>query len=184
MNAAKTALRRQMRTLRRDVTPERRAVDSAAICRRILARADVKAARAARRPVAVYLASSEEIDLAPLIAALRAEAIPVAAPRWNGTCYDLALLDGMVLVTGPHGILEPPPEAPAVTPAEIGVWILPGLAFTETGGRLGYGGGWYDRFLAVAAAGAITLGVAYPFQVVDKLPHEIHDRPIDAVVVP
>jgi len=63
------------------------------------------------------------------------------------------------------------------------VWIVPGLAFTRTGARLGYGGGWYDRLLAGADPSAVLLGVAYPFQMVEELPSELHDIRLTDVVV-
>ena len=60
---------------------------------------------------------------------------------------------------------------------------MPGLAFTRTGARLGYGGGWYDRLLAAADPSAVLLGVAYPFQMVEDLPSEPHDIRLTDVVV-
>ena len=80
-------------------------------------------------------------------------------------------------------ILEPA-EAEIVKSSEVAVWIVPGLAFTIMGDRLGYGGGWYDRLLSGAAPDATVLGVAYPFQVVDSLPLEPHDIRVAAVVMP
>ncbi len=79
------------------------------------------------------------------------------------------------------------PHSPFPIPHSQGsvpkVWIVPGLAFTRTGGRLGYGGGWYDRLLAGTDPSAILLGVAYPFQVVEELPSESHDIRLTDVVV-
>ena len=66
---------------------------------------------------------------------------------------------------------------------DVGVWIVPGLAFTRDGRRLGYGGGWYDRFLAAAAPDALAFAAAYPFQMLDELPVEAHDRRVKAVVL-
>ena len=54
-------------------------------------------------------------------------------------------------------------------------WLIPGLAFTRDGGRLGYGGGWYDRLLKRAAKRAPKIGIAHGFQIVDELPTEPHD---------
>ena len=62
------------------------------------------------------------------------------------------------------------------------VWVVPGLAFTAKGARLGDGGGWYDRFLSAASPSAVSLGVAYPFQIVDDLPVEAHDKSLTDVV--
>ena len=153
----------------------------------------MRRAMSARDLVAVYLASADEIDLSPLLAALTAAEMPLAAPRWDGTTYALARLrkEGadthgkpvFALREGPHHILEPMDDD-RVVPAEVAVWIVPGLAFTADGRRLGYGGGWYDRFLSAAAPDAIALGVAYPFQLFADLPTEPHDCVLSDVVLP
>jgi 5-formyltetrahydrofolate cyclo-ligase len=62
------------------------------------------------------------------------------------------------------------------------VVIVPGLAFTAAGGRLGQGGGWYDRFLAAVDPRCVTVGVGFAEQVVDQLPIEAHDIALDWVV--
>ena len=173
----KDELRRVMRGKRRAVSAARRGAVSSVICRNILVRPDVQKAMADHGVFAVYLASEDEIDLGDLIAALKHKGVLVAAPRWNGELYTLARLDIEDLQEGPHHILEPHEDNP-VAPETVAVWILPGLAFTQTGKRLGYGGGWYDRFLARASPTALTLGVAYPFQIVEDLPSEAHDRMI------
>jgi len=182
----KAEIRAEMRTRRRAVDPPARRRASETLCEAILARDDVRAAIAARRPFAVYLASVDELDLAPLVAALWSAGVTVAVPRWDeaARAYALAVYDtATVLVEGPHHIPEPNGDALVVASADIGVWIVPGLAFTSAGARLGYGGGWYDRYLADSALDAIALGVAYPFQIVDALPVESHDRVLTAVVV-
>ena len=108
----------------------------------------------------------------------------VAVPCWDATAarYVLGAYDNTTtLVEGASHIREPA-EVHPVAPADFGVWIVPGLAFTRAGGRLGYGGGWYDRLLGAAAPGAVALGVAHAFQIVDALPVEPHDRTLSAVV--
>lgn len=60
--------------------------------------------------------------------------------------------------------------------------LVPGLAFTRDGGRLGYGGGFFDRFLFQRARAAIKIGVGFAVQIVDSLPLEAHDVRMDAVV--
>lgn len=78
-------------------------------------------------------------------------------------------------------ILEPA-EADITDPQDVAVWIVPGLAFTSDGKRLGYGGGWYDRLLTQAAAGSVKLGVAHGFQIAADLPSEPHDIPLDRII--
>ena len=68
-----------------------------------------------------------------------------------------------------------------VVPAEIALILVPGLAFTRDGHRLGRGGGFYDRFLARLPVSTFTLGVAFDRQIVELLPAETHDQLVDAV---
>ena len=75
-----------------------------------------------------------------------------------------------------------PAETYDIAPCDIGVWIVPGLAFTRDGRRIGYGGGWYDRYLAAAAPDAVALAVAYPFQILDDVPTDPNDRRVTDVV--
>jgi 5-formyltetrahydrofolate cyclo-ligase len=79
------------------------------------------------------------------------------------------------------GRLAAAPEAD-VAPTWPDVVIVPGLAFTIEGDRLGQGGGWYDRFLADTRAGCTAIGVCFFEQVVDALPVEPHDVTMDLVV--
>ncbi len=178
-------VRREMRARRRTISAEERAEASAVICAKLAARTDVLLdPLETNSPVAVYLASRDEIDLAAYIGELLRNGRRVIAPRWNGETYDLAVLKGLDerhLRRGPMGILEPV-DAEIVQPQEVFVWIVPGLAFTRDGRRLGYGGGWYDRFLAAAPKNAVKLGVAYSFQIVEDLPVEPHDVPLTAIV--
>ena len=74
------------------------------------------------------------------------------------------------------------PES-GVDPRWPDVVLVPGLAFTPRGDRLGQGGGWYDRFLPGIRPGCVTVGVAFAEQVVDHLPTEPHDVVLDHVVV-
>ncbi len=154
------------------------------LAKRLLADPAILAARQAKSPVAVYLATPDELDLTPFIERLLAEGVPLVAPRWNGEAYDLARLPSLTprdLQEGPMHVWEPR-QAELVSPSEIAVWIVPGLAFTRTGGRLGYGGGWYDRLLAARATEATLLGVAYRFQIVESLPLEVHDLALTRII--
>ena len=115
--------------------------------------------------------------------------VRLLAPRWTGETYALADLEGLGsahLRVGPHGILEPRQPLAGVETAAAArlptAWLVPGLAFARDGGRLGYGGGWYDRLLAAADPQAQTLGIAYSLQLVDALPSEPHDIRLTGVV--
>ena len=183
----KDAVRRQMRARKKALTPEERERAAKAVCARL--RGDSAIAEAIDSfegggAIAVYLASPDEIDLSGFILELLKCKATIVAPRWNGETYELAKVKGLSdadLRRGPMNILEPA-EADIVAPAEVEVWIVPGLAFTKDGKRLGYGGGWYDRLLASASKSARKIGVAHGFQIVDDLPNEPHDIRMDGVV--
>jgi 5-formyltetrahydrofolate cyclo-ligase len=64
----------------------------------------------------------------------------------------------------------------------IDVVLLPGVAFDKQGFRLGYGGGYYDRFLPLLSPHTITIGVAYELQLLQQVPTEAHDIPLDLIV--
>ena len=135
-------------------------------------------------PVAVYLALPEEIDLSAFILEMLGRGVAVVSPRWNGATYELSRIVGLEsenLRRGPMNVLESA-VAEIVPPRRVSAWIVPGLAFTIGGKRLGYGGGWYDRLLADAAPDALKLGVAYRCQIVDELPVESHDILLDGIV--
>ena len=137
------------------------------------------------RPKAVmaYLALPGEADPAAAIASWRAAGVPVAAPKvnWSNRTMQPALLGGE-LVTGRHGLREPPPDASLLELNEIGLVVVPGLGFSAGGARLGRGGGFYDRFLARLPAGTETVGLVLSCQLMDEIPTDAHDRAVDMVV--
>ena len=71
-----------------------------------------------------------------------------------------------------------------VSVGEIDLLLIPGLAFDVRGGRLGRGGGYYDRLLATrAGGGAVAIGVCFEFQRVNRLPLAPHDALVDGIIV-
>ena len=188
MNECKNEIRAAMKARRKALTPEAQKTASEIICAKLAADSDIALRLDPLEwgsPIAVYLASPQEIDLSPFIRKMLAMGVKVVAPRWNGETYELVVLkglDGAYLRKGPMGILEPA-EAEIVSPKEVEVWLMPGLAFTRSGKRLGYGGGWYDRLLVDATKGSVKIGIAHVFQVVDDLPSEPHDILLSKVIV-
>ena len=183
----KSELRCAMKARRKELAAEEKAAEDAVICEKLKARSDIGEMVDpfdGGAPLAVYLASPDEIDIDPYIEHMLHAGVELVAPRWNGEIYELAKVKGVDeknLRRGPMGIREPV-DADIVDPKKVSAWIVPGLAFTRDGKRLGYGGGWYDRFLASAPKGAVKIGVAYSFQIVDDLPAEPHDIPLTDIV--
>ncbi len=85
---------------------------------------------------------------------------------------------------GPYGILQPKPEfVREIRPEEIDLVLVPGVAFDQKGNRLGRGGGYFDRFLRIfRAMGKPLLGLAFDFQMLEKLPVLDHDIPVTRVI--
>jgi nicotinamide mononucleotide transporter len=177
---AKTQLRKKMRSLRKALSITEKNTLSKNICKKLLADKDIAQAKT----IAVYFASPDEIDLNDLIKASLARNATIVAPKWNGKSYNLAKVKGLsneFLIEGPMHILEPK-EPNIVHPNEVDAWIIPGLAFTLDGKRLGYGGGWYDRLLAKSNPLSAKIAVAHTFQVVDDIPTEKHDIRLNRII--
>lgn len=89
------------------------------------------------------------------------------------------------VISGYCGIPEPIDKlvrSAVFDPQKIDIAIIPGSLFDRNGGRLGYGGGYYDRFLADQAPNAVRAALAYEVQVVEKVPLEAHDQLMDFVI--
>ena len=93
---------------------------------------------------------------------------------------------GEDLVPGYYGILEPSRkivDERKIDPAGIDIVVLPGSVFDEKGGRLGYGGGFYDRFLALEIRpSALRVALAFDMQVLEEVPQQPHDMPVDFII--
>lgn len=81
-----------------------------------------------------------------------------------------------------YGILEPKDNAEEVFLENMDLAIIPGLAFDLKGGRIGYGGGFYDRFFSNTNASIRKIALAYELQILDGLPLEDHDITIDGII--
>ncbi|MFN3596548.1 MAG: 5-formyltetrahydrofolate cyclo-ligase [Rubricoccaceae bacterium] len=178
--AERAALRARLAAARLAVPPGARAAAHAAIVRHVLRLHALRRARLVH--VFWPLLGRGEVDTRPLIAALRARGVGVVLPVVRpGGMLGHRLFEGEArLVPGPWGLLEPSPGAPEVRAADLDVVLVPGLAFSRDGHRLGYGGGFYDRFLPQTPAQRIGLVMAYAL--VDALPHAPHDVPVGVIV--
>jgi 5-formyltetrahydrofolate cyclo-ligase len=101
----------------------------------------------------------------------------------NSVPFLVRINDPAELKPGAFGIPEPT-GAEIVPPEKLGRALIcvPGVAFTQTGQRLGRGGGYYDRLLAAAPPQVVSAGLAYSFQVLDRLPESPHDRRLDLII--
>jgi 5-formyltetrahydrofolate cyclo-ligase len=137
--------------------------------------------------VVLYAAKDNEVATAELLAAALGSGRTVMLPRWNrarGEIETAVVDDPAALVAGKFGILEPPAGARTIGAGALGATLVcvPGLAFGPAGQRLGRGGGHYDRFLAALGPEAITVGLAYSFQLLDGVPEGPTDRRLNFIV--
>lgn len=168
--------------LRRTLRRRRRALAAAQPQAAELAAVALTAEQLPPGPVGGYLGMGTELDTAPLLARLIAAGRQVLLPV--GAALDAPLTfrpwtPQTPLVPDAFGV-PAPAEGPAIQPA---VLIVPLLAFDRAGGRLGQGGGTYDRTIAALKIKGplFLLGYAYAGQEIDQVPMEPHDQPLDAV---
>lgn len=178
----KATLRLKARAARRALTPEVRTEAARVIAERVLDLPEMQDVRA----VLVYGASPEEADPAVLEATLRERGVRIAYPRVAGP-QELELHwigDRSELVPGSFGLLQPSAEATCALPEHIDAIIVPGVAFDEACGRVGYGRGYYDWLLGGSCATIPSIGIAFDEQIVADVPCEDRDWRLTVVVTP
>jgi len=130
----------------------------------------------------LFSSFGSEVDTAPIIERLDEERRRVVLPRTEGReMLSVTYRPGDAASVAPFGAMEPAGGA-IVEPEEIDAVIVPGLAFDRAGYRVGYGGGFFDRFLAKARADALRIGICFALQVVDEVPRGATDLPVDVIV--
>ncbi len=167
---AKADLRRRMKAVRAAI-PAARFTEAEAALSEALASMD--------GTLLVYVSIGTELPTEALVKARLRAGRPVAVPRVTGRrAMEAARLERWdALIPGRFDV--PTSEGEVVEPDAV---VVPGLAFDRMGGRLGYGAGFYDVWLA--AHPCLSIGVGFDEQLVDAVPREAHDRPLDRVFTP
>jgi 5-formyltetrahydrofolate cyclo-ligase len=169
----KAAQRSRLLSLRAALSPSERAERDKTLCEILLSSPLLWRASC----VALYAAVRGEIDLAPVAKALAEKGIPLAYPiTERGGVMHFRLAAPSELVPGRYAIPEPKGDAPEARLDGHAVCLVPAVGYDRDGYRVGYGGGYYDRFLA--GFSGISIGIT------DKpldflLPREAHDRAVD-----
>ncbi len=132
----------------------------------------------------LFISKPEEPDTLPIISYAwesgKTIVVPCVLPNtFNLFHSQLKSFDD--LCPGALGVLEPSPERRLpMNPESFHLVIIPGVAFDLQGGRIGYGKGYYDRFLEQTTA--FRLALAFDFQIIDKVPTEKHDVPMNGIL--
>ena len=171
----------EKKEIRREIKRQTLALDiqeSLAQSQQVMER--VMAIIAQRKPqtVALFAPLGDEVQIAPLAEKVSCR---VVLPRVKGEGMEFYDYDAEAMAVGSFGIVEPQ-GGQAVAAQEIDLMVVPGVAFTEAGDRLGRGKGYYDRYLSREGFRAYCVGVCYAHQVVGELPVEPHDKQMDEVV--
>lgn len=182
----KKELRHYVRTLKDEHTPDEKRQMAETVCTRILMHPRVKEANV----ILAYWSLPDEVDSHELVNELWKQGKRILLPKvisnTEMTIHEFQGMESMAM--GAFGIMEPTtpsielynetttnPEEPATLLA-----LIPGMAFSKDGHRLGRGKGYYDRFLSRTRI--YKIGVCYPFQLLDTIPYDDYDIKMDEIV--
>ena len=173
----KIALRKQIREKKRAMTP----LEIEEKSRRLGMLFAASEAYLQAKTIYGYLPYNQEVRTVPMLEQALRDGKRVAVPKCYGDEMRFIFMDDLSMVEkGYAGIPEPIADGP-VADDETALVLMPGLAFDPQGHRIGYGGGFYDKFLALEPNHP-TLALCYDFQMLDHLDTEEFDIPVDCVL--
>lgn len=176
MTKSKSDIRRAAKSAVKALTAQQKADKSTLILSRIASSESIKSAKT----VALYASLSDEVQSFELIELL-SQTKRVVLPRVAGDDMDFYPYSPSSLKVGAFGIEEPQGSEP-ISPDEIDVIVVPGVAFTTDGKRCGRGKGYYDKYLSRSGFRAIKIGVCYAEQLAEDIPNEPHDIVMDYMI--
>jgi 5-formyltetrahydrofolate cyclo-ligase len=173
----KQHLRKHCRKIRKELGEEARKCASQIICEKIEGWEVFRQSEV----VLTYMPIKSEVDLTPLFAMhpQKCWALPRIIPEENNRMVFHPYIPND-LVEHPFGMAEPAPHLPIIHPTEIQLVLAPGLAFDRQGWRLGYGGGYFDRFLENFSG--ISAGIIFHALLLGDLPHGVFDQQMQWVI--
>lgn len=173
----KQAIRQNLREKRKQISPNLYAEKSRAIGEKLQEMDEWRNANS----ILAYVSTKEEVDTHAIIDAALQQGKKVFVPRVNEDHMVICPIVGwQQLKPGNFGILEPCTSISPSHPGEIDLILVPGIAFDPRGHRIGYGRGFYDGFLTLTRG--LKIGLAFSEQIVDEIPEEEHDVPLDLVI--
>jgi 5-formyltetrahydrofolate cyclo-ligase len=169
---SKNEIRQLIKNKREALDPAEKEKLDKDIILKINENSDFKAANT----ILVYMSHKNEVDIIDFTNNKN-----LVLPRVNNENLDLYLIESLDdLEEGAYGIMEPKTTCKKVLPDDIDLALIPGVAFDKKGHRIGFGKGYYDRLETKLTCKKI--GIAYDFQIVDEIPFESHDLPVDLLI--
>ncbi len=177
----KVQLRQQLQETLAGIPDAERIEMSKKICQNLVATEQFQRASV----VMCFLSLPQEVDTTPIILHAWQQEKIVAVPKVSWQQRHMIPIEinslEIGLATGTFGLKNPTCGVP--TPfEEIDLVITPGIGFAKNGDRLGRGGSYYDHFFTSDRLKAVKCGIAFSQQIVDKVPTEDHDQPLDLIV--
>lgn len=173
----KIALRKLIRAQKREMTRDMVEQASSDLARQFLATDAYQNANT----IYGYLPYNQEVRTVPILEQALKDGKKVAVPKVYGDTMRFIYLDDLSQVApSDMGIPEPVADEP-VAADQTALVLMPGLAFDKKGNRMGYGGGFYDKFLAEEPDHP-TVALCYGFQMVDAIPTDDYDIPVNLVL--
>ena len=179
----KKELRKKVQELRDSIDPAERELLSGEVAANLWSVPEFATAET----ILFFISFRSEVDTVPMLRRALREEKTVCVPCTDAgskamvASHIIDLHDDLEL--GNYDILEPREDCLRPVPAEsIDVVLMPGVAFDLTGGRLGYGGGYYDRFLEKCSPACTLIAVAFELQIVEHVPCADHDARIHKIV--
>lgn len=173
----KKELRAQIRALKRAMTEEQIVEASARLGELFAASEQYKEAKT----IYGYLPYNQEVRTVPMLERALRDGKKVAVPKCYGDEMRFIYMDDLSKVEAGYANIPEPIADEPVADDKTALVLMPGMAFTKNGDRMGYGGGFYDKFLA-AEPDHPTVALCYAFQMVESLPTEEYDIPVDCVL--
>ena len=172
----KRELRRQVRARLAQIEASEKQGRSRFICEEV----EKHLAVSGTRVIALFSPLGDEPQIWPLVERL-SERFSVVLPRVEGDVMNFYTYDNGVMAVGAFGINEPQ-QGVMVQPCDIDAIVVPGVAFTTGGARMGRGKGFYDKYLSQSGVVALKIGVCYKEQLLNEIPTELHDVAMDVVI--
>ena len=170
--------------LRKQIREQKRAMTEAEIVAKSQALGQLFAASEAYRQAKTiygYLPYNQEVRTTAMLQKALDDGKRVAVPKCYGEEMRFIYLDDLTKVEKGYCNIPEPIEDGPIADDPTALVLMPGLAFDPQGHRMGYGGGFYDKFLA-AEPNHPTLALCYDFQMLEHLETEAHDIPVDSVI--
>ncbi len=177
----KKSLRKQMRVIRDSISPQEKELYDQNIFCKITTSAFYRESK----NIFIYVSFGSEVETHRIIEQAIKDNKTVYVPKVINRVEGMAAVKITALSelkASSFGILEPETISEEAKPWQLDLILIPGLAFDKRGGRLGYGAGYYDRFLNDAKPETNKIGIAYSCQVIDEVPMEEKDIFVDSII--